>query len=209
MTFIKICGITNNEDASLCAEIGVYAIGFNFYKRSPRYIDPEAAFSISSRLSQPILSVGVFVNETLQNIVEIVEATGLNAVQLHGNETPEFIDQLKEIVEVDVIKALRVSPDFQAKAALDYNVSGILLDAFSADAFGGTGQTCDHEAAAAVRELGVRLYLAGGLGPTNVAEAVKRVRPYAVDACSKLESVPGKKDQKLLEDFVRNVRLPL
>ncbi len=209
MTFIKICGITNIEDASLCVELGVDAIGFNFYHRSPRFIDPKAASAISSRLSQPILSVGVFVNETLETIVKTIEIAGLNAVQLHGDEMPEYVERLNSSVNVAVIKALRVSPDFRAQTVLEYKAFAILLDAFSSDAFGGTGHTYDHKTAAAVRELGVRLYLAGGLGPANVAEAVRRVRPYAVDACSKLESVPGKKDRTSVEDFVRNVRLAI
>ncbi|MBC7929525.1 MAG: phosphoribosylanthranilate isomerase [Rubrivivax sp.] len=204
MTVIKICGITNLEDALACAEAGADMLGFNFYPRSPRYIAPVDALEITKRLPASVLSVGVFVNEeSPEQVEEIAVRAGVAAVQLHGDESPSYC---RAFGERPVIKALRVTKDFVPKVALSYETQAILLDGFSKDVYGGTGSVCDWSAARAVRALIPKLFLAGGLGPANVAEAMKVVCPYAVDACSLLERAPGLKDVGRVRAFVHAVR---
>jgi phosphoribosylanthranilate isomerase len=198
--FIKICGITNLEDALAAVEAGADALGFNFYRRSPRYIAPEEARRIVAQLPTTMMSVGVFVNESEPELVErIADAVGLTAVQLHGDESPEYCSALGGRY---VIKALRVKENFNPQAAKDYETDAILLDAYAKDARGGTGSTVDWEVARRVRELVPQLFLAGGLSVENIAEAIAAVEPYAVDACSHLESAPGKKDHESMRAFI-------
>ena len=206
MTKVKICGITNLEDALLAARSGADALGFNFYEKSPRYISPEKAREIIERLPTEIFIVGVFVNESQEKIVEIAETAKLNAIQLHGDETPEFVSELKTKTNLEIIKAFRVSPDFKAEDVLTYEVDAVLLDAFSSKDRGGTGEVFDWKIAAAVKKMVPKLYLAGGLSPENVAAAISEVEPYAVDACSRLEEVAGKKDARKLREFFSAVR---
>jgi phosphoribosylanthranilate isomerase len=200
-TKIKICGITTIEDARLSADLGAYALGFNFYKKSPRYIAPEKAQEICEQLPDGVLKVGVFVNESLNEILHIAKTGGLDAVQLHGEESPEFADDLKRETNLRVIKAFRVSPDFVAARVLKYNVDAILLDAFSKSLHGGTGHTFDWKVAKNVTAIFPKMFLAGGLSPANVAKAVDAVAPYGIDACSGLESQPGVKDKSKLREF--------
>lgn len=203
--FIKVCGITNLEDALAAVEAGADALGFNFYRRSPRYISPEDARRIVGQLPQTVMSVGVFVNEDEpERVARIVDEVGLTAVQLHGDESPQYCRALKGRF---VIKALRADRDFNPQSVREYETDAILLDAHTRDARGGTGQVVDWEVAKRVRELVPRLFLAGGLSPENVAEAISRVEPYAVDACSRLESAPGKKDALRVRAFVAAARV--
>jgi phosphoribosylanthranilate isomerase len=198
--FIKICGITNLEDALAAVEAGADALGFNFYHRSPRYIEPEDARRIVAELPATVMSVGVFVNEgEPEQVARIADVAGLTAVQLHGDESPEYCSALDGRY---VIKALRVKEDFNPQVAKDYETDAILLDAYAKDARGGTGSTVDWEVARKVRELVPQLFLAGGLSPENIAEAIAAVEPYAVDACSHLESAPGKKDNERVRAFI-------
>ncbi len=200
MVLVKICGITNLKDALGAVRAGAYALGFNFYARSPRYIRPQDARRIIEQLPESVLTVGVFVNEDgPEEVARVAEEASVGAVQLHGDESPGYCRELKEL---RVIKALRVSADFAAESVLEYETEAILLDAYDAGERGGTGRTFDWEIAARVRELVPKLYLAGGLTARNVAEAVERVRPYAVDACSRLESAPGRKAMKLVRAFI-------
>ena len=131
MTKVKICGITNLEDALLSAKFGAEALGFNFYKRSARYIPPEKAREIIEQLPANVLKVGVFVNENLDKIIEIACVAKLDALQLHGEETPEFARELKARTNLEVIKAFRVSPEFKPEDVLQYEVDAVLLDAYS------------------------------------------------------------------------------
>ena len=131
MTKVKICGITNLEDALLSAKFGADALGFNFYEKSPRYITPENAREIIEQLPESILKVGVFVNESLEKIVEIAAIAKLDAIQLHGEETPEFARELKSKTNLEIIKAFRVSPEFKPEDVLQYEVDAILLDAYN------------------------------------------------------------------------------
>lgn len=200
MIQIKVCGITNLADALAAIEAGADALGFNFYRRSPRYVEPERARQIIARLPQFVLSVGVFVNEETPGAVERAAGeAGVAAVQLHGDESPEFCASLAGL---RVIKALRVGEEFAPAEAARYHAEAILLDSFSAKARGGTGVTFDWSLACRTRELVPRLYLAGGLTLENVAAAVAAVRPFAVDVCSGVESHPGRKDFARLKSFV-------
>ncbi len=206
MTFVKICGITNLDDAELAARLGADALGFNFYPKSPRYVEPAAARSIIDRLPAMVLDVGVFVNEPLDSIIETARVSGIGAVQLHGEETPEFASAVKAATGMQVIKAFRVSPDFLPEDVLRFGVDAILLDAFNANEHGGTGETFDWAVAKRVRGLFPRMYLAGGLGPANVSDAVAEVGPFAVDACSGLEESKGIKDHAKLSKFMFEIR---
>jgi phosphoribosylanthranilate isomerase len=203
MTRVKICGITNSEDALLSAKFGADALGFNFYAKSPRYIAPEKAREISERLPPEILKVGVFVNESPDKICEIAETAKLDAIQLHGEETPEFINELKAKTNLEIIKAFRASPEFKPEDVLQYEVDAILLDAYSPQEHGGTGEIFDWEIAKKVQEIFPKMYLAGGLSAENVAEAIKSVQPFAVDACSCLESEKGKKNSEKVKSFIQ------
>jgi phosphoribosylanthranilate isomerase len=197
---VKICGITSLEDALAAVAAGAGALGFNFYPHSSRYIEPQAARQITHSLPANVLKVGVFVNEESPEMVEaIASEAAVDALQLHGDESPEFCARLKDRY---VIKALAVSPDFKPERALDYEVQAIMLDAHHQTNRGGTGRTFDWSIAQRTRELIPRLFLAGGLSPKNVAEAISMVEPFAVDACSSLESQPGKKDHNLVREFV-------
>ena len=204
MTFIKICGITNLEDARMSVAAGADALGFNFYRPSPRYIDPQAAREIIEQLSDSVLTVGVFVNEGSPALVEqIANKAGVAALQLHGDESPDYC---RELSNRYVIKVLAAGNEFKPEDALKYDVDAIMLDAFDSKLRGGTGQTIDWSRAQQTRNLVPRIILAGGLTPENVGEAIATVDPYGVDACSALESTPGKKVPERVTAFVQAVR---
>lgn len=187
----KICGITNAADARLAVEAGAGYLGFNFFEKSPRYIRPAAARSIARGLPKSVKRVGVFVNEAEENVVAIAKQVGLNFVQLHGEETPAFVGRVNR--RVRVIKALRVRPGFQVEELKKYHeASAILLDGFDPGRRGGTGKTFDWSVAKRAAKHH-RVFLAGGLTAENIGEAIRQVRPFAVDVCSGVESRPGKK----------------
>jgi phosphoribosylanthranilate isomerase len=206
MVKVKVCGITNLEDALAAVAAGADALGFNFYRRSPRYIAPEAARRIISELppAAEVLCVGVFVNEdSAATVARMAAESGVGAVQLHGDESPEYCVALGG---QRVIKALRVGEDFAPEQATAYRAESVLLDAYSARARGGTGETFDWELARRTREVVAQLYLAGGLTVENVADALTAVRPYAVDVCSGVELAAGRKDAARVRAFVSAVR---
>ena len=204
MVKVKVCGITNPEDARVALEAGADALGFNFYARSPRYITPEDARRIIGALPASLLCVGVFVNETdAETVMSKSQAAGVAAVQLHGDESPEYCAALGGH---RIIKALRVREDFAPEQAARFQVESILLDAYSPHARGGTGETFDWELARRTREFVAQLYLAGGLTPENVASAIAAVRPFAVDVCSGVELAPGRKDAVRMRAFLAAVR---
>ena len=202
MVRVKICGITNLNDARLAARLGADALGFNFYEKSVRFVTPIAAAEMIKQLGEPVDKVGVFVNHTIDEILNAVEIASLDAVQLHGDESPQFVADLRARCGCRIIKALRVSPNFDHNDSLEYRADGILLDGYSTNSRGGTGETFDWEMAKLTSTLVPELWLAGGLTPENVRLAVTEVRPYAVDACSSLESAPGVKDATKLERFI-------
>jgi phosphoribosylanthranilate isomerase len=204
MTRVKVCGITNLEDALAALEAGADLLGFNFYTRSPRYVPPAEARRVVERLPAGVECVGVFVNEAAPEAVErTAREAGVGAVQLHGDESAEFCRALRGF---ETIKALRVGPGFKAESAAAYPTDAVLLDAYVAGEWGGTGHTFDWTLARRTREAVPRLFLAGGLKPENVAEAVAAVRPYAVDVCSGVETSPGRKSLPLMRRFVGQVK---
>ena len=208
MVKVKICGITNLSDALAAIEAGADLLGFNFYEPSPRFIQPEHASEIIERIRHDQASdvelVGVFVNEAVDSLLQIVKQSGVDTVQLHGDESPQMCHDLAARLNGrQIIKALRVTDDFDVNDTTRYAVGAIMLDAFSQTLRGGTGKTIDWEIARAAAERVARLFLSGGLSPENVAEAIVRVRPFAVDACSSLEAAPGRKDPSRMKAFVR------
>ena len=204
MTRVKVCGITNLEDALAALEAGAEMLGFNFYPRSPRYVTAAEARKIIGRLPGGVTCVGVFVNEPAPADVErVAREAGLGAVQLHGDETPEYCRSLRGLT---TIKALRVGADYDVESAAAYDTDAVLLDAYVAGERGGTGHTFDWALATLTRERVPRLLLAGGLNPDNVAAALAAVRPYAVDVCSGVETSPGRKCPELMRRFVEQVK---
>ncbi len=202
-TRVKICGITNWMDAKRACVAGANFLGFNFYRESPRYISPARAGKIVARLPKDVAAVGVFVNESEGAILEIARRVGLDFVQLHGDETPEFVGHLAQ--RVPVIKAVRVRKPFRAAELSRFKkASALLLDGFDRRARGGTGKGFDWSIARRVKR-GRRIFLAGGLNPENAAEASATVRPYALDVCSGVEAAPGKKDAARIAAFMRAV----
>ena len=204
MTFIKICGITNLEDAQAAVAAGADALGFNFYKPSPRYITPQAARAIIEQLPSSILTVGVFVDEDSTTVMSVANEAGLKALQLHGDESPDYCRELA--ANTLVIKTLAVSDSFDPARAYSYEVDAIMLDTRDNRLRGGTGRVFDWSIAQQVSQIVPKLYLAGGLSPENVAEALNKVRPYAVDACSSLENRPGTKNHGRMRAFIDTVR---
>jgi len=203
MVRVKICGITNVDDALHACACGADALGLVFYEKSPRCLTPEAARGIIDGLPPFVTSVGLFVNETPARIRQVVDFCGLDVIQLHGDEGPGDC----EFAPRQVIKALRVKDAASLAGHETYAVSALLLDAWVAGAYGGTGERFNWELAAAVaRQRPV--VLAGGLTPENVAAAVRIVRPYGVDVSSGVEATPGRKDPAKVEAFIRNVKMP-
>ena len=201
MTLVKICGITNLVDARAAVEAGADALGFNFYRPSPRYISPKDARAIVDQLPSEVFTVGVFVNEeSPQDVMLIAEQAGVTGLQLHGDESPEYCAALAQHF---VIKAFSAATGLSIQK---YNVSAAMLDAGDKKIRGGTGRVVDWSVAARFRELVPRLFLAGGLSAENVAKAIETVKPYAVDACSLLEDSPRKKNHELIRAFVTQVR---
>jgi phosphoribosylanthranilate isomerase len=186
---VKICGITNREDAAVAVEAGASALGFNFYPPSPRAIGIETARELTAALPGRILKVGVFVNESPANIARTMLEAGLDVAQVIG-ETPKG---------VRTWKVHRMNPGFSAEELDDAGAEAFLLDTPSASLYGGTGHAFDWSRA---RIDGKKIVIAGGLGPDNVAAAIRICRPWGVDACSRLESSPGRKDPRKLEAFV-------
>ena len=214
MVRIKICGITNLADARAAIAAGADMLGFNFYRPSPRFITPQDARTMIESLRSQIRAlprtitmVGVFVNEPTESIVRIAAGAGVAAIQLHGDESAEFCRELKALLpDRFLIKALRARGDAATEHAPEFNVDAIMLDAFDAELRGGSGRTVDWSLARHTRDAVPRLFLAGGLSPENVRAAIDAVQPYAVDACSALESSPGHKDAERMDAFVRAVR---
>ena len=203
MTKIKICGITNIEDAQNAVSFGADALGFIF-ANSPRNIEPETAKSIIENLKGKVLKIGVFVNEVLDNVVRIREYCPLDAIQLHGDESPEYCSQLKE---KQVIKAFRIRDDSSLTPMPRYkDVFAYLLDTFSKEIYGGTGRAFDWNLAIKAKAFGKPIILSGGLGLSNIEEAIRVVTPYGVDISSSIEIKPGKKDPHLMKRIISVIK---
>jgi phosphoribosylanthranilate isomerase len=200
---IKVCGICRREDALLARELGAWAVGFIFYPRSPRYVEPDRAGAIAAVLGDAIEKVGVFVDAEPAEITATAERAGLTIAQLHGAETPAVAEELRPRFR-DVWKAIRVGASLPVSALEPFRGWTLLLDTLRADRPGGTGATFPWELARQARAYG-RIVLAGGLTPDNVAEAIRTVDPFAVDVASGVEARPGQKDHDLLRRFFREV----
>lgn len=204
MVKVKICGITNLKDARQALDEGADFLGFNFYPRSPRYVTPRRARGILRRLPKKIASVGVFVNEQEDKMLKIARQVGLDHLQLHGEESPATIAHLAR--NLAVIKAVRVRNSFRTAELTRYeHASAFLLDGFDRRRHGGSGKTFRWNIALRAKRAG-HIFIAGGLTPENVSEAIRSAKPYAVDVCSGVESKPGKKDPALVVKFMRAVR---
>jgi indole-3-glycerol phosphate synthase / phosphoribosylanthranilate isomerase len=211
---VKVCGITNIDDAQAAIGAGADMLGFNFYRPSPRYIEPKAAAeiinSIRSDAKRPgrwPSMVGVFVDDAIENVTRIADEVGLDGVQLHGDETAEYCGRLKELCPHKfLIKALAAKANDRVEGAGRYPVDAIMIDAFDEKLRGGTGRVADWSIAREVARTVPRLFLAGGLSPENVAEAIVAVGPYGVDVCSAVEAEPGRKSAERMKQFVDAVR---
>lgn len=199
---IKICGITRLDDALAAAEAGADAVGFNFWLPGKRYIAPEDAARIAVELPKNVRRVGVFVDENIATVLEIALRVGLDVLQFHGAETPEYLSGIERHVKW---KAIHVGRDWRpAVLAIYPGIEAFLLDTAS-DTPGGSGRTFDWNAAIGAKELG-RVILAGGLTPGNVAEAIRAVQPWGVDVATGVEDTPGIKNHQLMKEFVDAVR---
>jgi phosphoribosylanthranilate isomerase len=199
---VKICGITNTGDAEAAISLGADALGFVFFKESPRYVSPKDAASIRKTLPSFVPAVGVFVNETAQGIEEIASVSGIDLIQLHGDEPPEMCMRSRRVIKVIRVKSLEsLSPLNEYKD----KVSAFLLDTYTPDALGGTGRIFNWDIAVEAKQFG-RIVLAGGLTPDNVAQAVGYVKPYAVDVSSGVELRKGKKDHTKIRLFIERAK---
>ena len=196
---VKICGITSVADGLAAAEAGADAVGLMFYEGSPRHVSPQTAAEIARDLPPFVIKVGVFVNAPEVEVTRAISECGLNIVQFHGDESPDYVRRFP----VMTIKAFRIRDESSLQPLADYATDAWLLDAHAPDALGGTGQQFNWDLAVKAKELGRPIFLAGGLTPANISEAVRRVRPYAVDVSSGVESAPGKKDHRKVRAFIQ------
>ena len=203
---IKICGITNAEDASAAAEAGADALGFVCYRKSPRYVEPEIIRRIVASLPPFVLPVGVFVNEEIKTVRDLMDSCGLTHAQLHGDESASYCEALGR----SVFRGLRLRDRGTLLHLAEYRgragVRGFVVDAFSDGAYGGTGKAADWSLAAEAARA-APILLAGGLTPENVGEAIRTVCPYGVDVSSGVEISPGRKDHDKVRAFIQAARL--
>lgn len=195
---VKICGVTSVSDSLTAATAGADMIGLMFYERSPRRITLSTAAEIARALPTHVVRVGVFVNPSAETVQRAIAECGVSLLQFHGDEPPEFCTQFG----VMSLKAFRVRDAASLAALPGYQTDAWLLDAFSPAALGGTGEKFNWELALEAKKLGRPIFLAGGLTPENVTEAVRRVQPFAVDVSSGVESAPGKKDPAKVRAFI-------
>jgi len=198
---VKICGITNYEDAMAAIDLGADLLGFNFYPKSPRFLTKEQAAEIISRLPAFIDTAGVFVNATIDEIHDTNDVCSLDWVQLHGDEDPEYCRSLLSH-NIKTMKAIRVKDQTDIESADQFFTDAILLDAFNPDKYGGTGLTFDWNI---IGHITKRVFLAGGVNPDNAAKAVE-LGVYGIDVCSGVEAEPGKKDHKKMKRLFDNIQ---
>ncbi|PWU14765.1 MAG: phosphoribosylanthranilate isomerase [Verrucomicrobia bacterium] len=199
---VKICGITNSEDAQAAIQAGADALGFVFYERSPRKVSVETAASIIRELQPWVVRVGVFVNAPEDQVVRAIGECGLTLLQFHGDEPPEYCTQFGLMN----MKAFRIRDRASLDSLKQYSTDAWLLDTYVPDLIGGTGQPFNWDLAIEAQRFGRPIFLAGGLTPENVGEAARRVQPYAVDVSSGVEAAPGKKDHAKVRAFIEAVK---
>lgn len=198
---VKICGITNLEDAKAAVDMGADILGFNFYPKSPRFILPDKALEIINHLPTFVDTAAVFVDALFDQVKDLAELGFLNWLQFHGNETPEYCDAFKWF-NVKTIKAIRVASEDYVEQAKTYYTDAILLDAFDKSLYGGTGKSFDWSL---LTDVNKRIFLAGGINPENAAEAAE-TGVYGIDICSGVEASPGKKDHDKMEKLFENLK---
>jgi len=198
LIYIKICGITEVDDAVKIAELGINALGFIFYPKSKRYILPDKAKEIIDCLPPFISTVGVFVNEKKESVIDVLNRCPIDILQFHGDETPEYCSQFNK----RFIKAFRVNEDFSFDVFLKFPASAFLLDSLVAGEYGGTGVVFDWDVAVRAKKYG-KIILSGGLNPENLSSAVAKVSPYGIDISSGVEIKPGKKDISKVKEIVK------
>jgi len=203
MVKVKVCGITNLEDALASFFAGADALGFVFYKKSPRYIRPDKAANISGILPKKIKRVGVFVDEKVSTVKKIAKLCGLDMLQFHGQESPEYCKKFKGY---KVIKAFRINKQKDLEGIFKYKTFAYLFDSFSNTQAGGTGNKFNWKILAQTARIRPIMFLSGGLAAGNIKKAVKLLKPDWVDASSSLESRPGKKDHKKIQKFIQTVK---
>ncbi len=210
---VKICGLTNKDDAVWAINYGADYVGLNFYKESPRYISIANAAKWIAQIPSFAQTVGVFVNETKENIVKTVDKLGLKGIQLHGGEEPHFLRDLKSAFEIQkrsvlIIKAFRIQDQATLEQLPFFNDSAdyFLLDSMVPGEVGGTGVRFNWDLAIEAKKVGKPIFLAGGLTPDNIREAVKKVAPFAVDVASGVEKSPKRKDLAKLQDFISKAK---
>jgi len=206
MTKVKICGITNLRDARACVSHGADLIGFVFYKKSRRCISAGRAKKIIEKLPKKIVKVGVFVNEAPEIVERIAKLCQLDCLQFHGDETPEYLNGFKGF---KVIKAFRVRDKIGSKVLRSYKADYFLFDAFSKEAFGGTGRKFDWKLLSGLKKIKTPFFVSGGLTAENVGALIKAAEPFCVDVSSRVESAPGKKDHKLVKEFIRKAKVKI
>ena len=212
--WVKICGITNIDDARAAVSAGADMLGFNFYRPSPRFIEPDSAAKIIDSIraetggrNQTPSMIGVFVNESIEVVSRIAEEAGLDGIQLHGEETVEYCRRLKDACpQKFVIKAFAARINENVEIANGYETDAVMIDAFDADLRGGTGRVANWSFARDMVHKVGRVFLAGGLAPENIAEAIAAVHPYGVDVCSSVETEPGRKSARRMREFVDAAR---
>jgi phosphoribosylanthranilate isomerase len=203
MVRIKICGITNKQDAIEASSLGADMLGFILYKNSKRHIEPKKIMDVLNEVPDTIAKVGVFVDENAKKVIEIAQDCSLDMLQFHGKESPEYCAQFKDSYKI--IKAFRIQDKKSLESINNYDVDYYLLDTHVDGLKGGTGKTFDWKLIEGY-ELLRPVILSGGLTPENVGSAIQNVAPYGVDVSSGVEALPGKKDLKLMKEFVDNVR---
>lgn len=199
---VKICGITNPQDGAIAIEAGADAIGFVFCEQSPRHVTPAQAADIVRQLNPFVMRVGVFVNAQSEVVYRCIGECGLNLLQFHGDESPDYCLQFGLMS----MKAFRIRDETSLGLLQDYQTDAWLLDAFAPGKLGGTGETFNWDLAVKARDMGRLVFLAGGLTPENVNDAVRKVRPYGVDVSSGVEASPGRKDPEKVRKFIQQAK---
>jgi phosphoribosylanthranilate isomerase len=208
MVKVKICGVTNCDDALLVANLGAEYVGFNFFKDSPRKVSVKLAKDVIAKLPPFILPVGIFVNEEVRDLVKTVKKCGLKMAQLHGQESPEYCRQVAAETGIPVIKSFAIADEKSLELIPPYQqaVNYFLLDACVPGTPGGTGEVFNWELAVKAKDFGKPIFLAGGLTPDNVSAAIEKVQPFAVDVASGVERLPKRKDYDKMKNFIRRAR---
>lgn len=205
MVRVKVCGITNIKDALKASGLGAWALGFIFYKKSPRYVGAYKAKKIIEALPPFVSPVGVFVNQKEGAVKDIADFCSIKTLQFHGEESPAYCQRFNKF---KVIKAIRVGTKIDMNALKKYKVNAFLFDTYQEQSYGGSGKVFNWSLIKSVKNLGIPIILSGGLNTQNVSSAIDEVNPYAVDVSSGVEQSPGKKNERLLKEFFQKVYLP-